>query len=63
MRTDHGLTMPVLDGSTATSLLKDQPTPRILLIDSSGQLRFLLDGWGAEYPELLGKIMEQNFGK
>ncbi len=47
--------VPVYGGAELAKLFAGSTTPRIVILDKAGTTRFIAQGWGGEYPDIIRK--------
>ena len=60
---DMGLTFPVLDGNGMHRTFGVDGTPRVVLLDREGVVRFAFTGWGYHSPKELSAEIQKCLGK
>jgi hypothetical protein len=59
LRNELHLTIGIHTGQDGHRALGGDTTPRIVILDKSGMIRFIVAGWGGEYPDLLDKALKE----
>jgi peroxiredoxin len=63
-RAELALTVPVLAGREVQALyVTDDSTPRWVVLDAAGVVRYLEVGWGSELPALLRRSLDKEMGQ